>query len=89
MKQMSFSAVRFDRYSKATQRAVAFFKMNRVMQVPTQCAQINRALSKAEKGHLRASFESMSHIKMPQNLFNLFANATEKPPTTLFARVNS
>src|SRR5271170_1681801 len=71
MKQMTFSAMGFERYGKTTRRAVFLAEMERVVPWRALCALIAPVYPKGENGRPPVGVERMLRIYFLQQWFNL------------------
>jgi transposase, IS5 family len=78
MKQMSLSRGGFDRYGKATRRAVFLSEMNRVVPWAELCALIEPHYLKPGRGRPPVGLERMLRIHFLQHRFNLSDPAVEE-----------
>lgn len=78
MKQMTLSAVGFDRHGKTTRRAAFLAEMDRVVPWSALCALIEPVYPKAGNGRPPIGVERMLRIYFLQNWFNLSDPAVEE-----------
>jgi len=78
MKQQTFSAGSFDRYSKTTRRAAFLAEMDRTVPWSALCALIEPVYPKAGNGRPPVGLERMLRIYFLQNWFNLSDPAAEE-----------
>ena len=78
MKQVTLSAVGFDRYSKTTRRAAFLAEMERAVPWSALCALIEPVYPKAGNGRPPVGLERMLRIYFLQNWFNLSDPAVEE-----------